>query len=178
MLVLSYFIQKQTKLQQSQKPKPKHSWDTRAPSQTASYSVHAHEGEVNCISFNPFSEFIVGTGAGDRTVAVWDLRNLGAKLHTLAGHSQEVLQLAWSPHNEPVLSSAAADRKLHVWDLSKIGTPLSPEHAEDGPPELLVSLSSPSSPPFPPIRTLFSLSMVATPTQSLTFPGTQTSPWC
>ena len=29
------------------------------------------------------------------------------------------------------------DRRLHVWDLSRIGEELSPEDAEDGPPELL-----------------------------------------
>lgn len=49
------------------------------------------------------------------------------------------LQVQWSPHNETILASSGTDRRLNVWDLSKIGEEQSPEDAEDGPPELLVS---------------------------------------
>ena len=48
--------------------------------------------------------------------------------------------MQWSPHNETILASSGTDRRLHVWDLSKIGEEQSAEDAEDGPPELLVSL--------------------------------------
>lgn len=51
-----------------------------------------------------------------------------------------ILQVQWSPHNETILASSGTDRRLHVWDLSKIGEEQSAEDAEDGPPELLVSL--------------------------------------
>ena len=50
-----------------------------------------------------------------------------------------ILQVQWSPHNETILASSGTDRRLHIWDLSKIGDEQSPEDAEDGPPELLVS---------------------------------------
>jgi WD40 repeat protein len=30
--------------------------------------------QVNCLSFNPYSEFILATGSADKTVALWDLR--------------------------------------------------------------------------------------------------------
>lgn len=49
-------------------------------------------------------------------------------------------QVQWSPHNETILASSGTDRRLHVWDLSKIGEEQSPEDAEDGPPELVVSV--------------------------------------
>lgn len=48
-------------------------------------------------------------------------------------------QVQWSPHNETILASSGTDRRLNVWDLSKIGEEQTPEDAEDGPPELLVS---------------------------------------
>lgn len=51
-------------------------------------------------------------------------------------------QVQWSPHNETILASSGTDRRLNVWDLSKIGEEQSPEDAEDGPPELLVSFHS------------------------------------
>eukprot|EP01137_Pigoraptor_chileana_P025001 Opistho-2@93833 len=113
-------------------------WDTRsATTNKASHVVEAHTAEVNCLSFNPFTEFIVATGSADKTVALWDLRNLKRKLHTFEGHTDEIFQVLWSPHHETILGSSGSDRRLHVWDLSKIGEQQTPEDAEDGPPELL-----------------------------------------
>lgn len=113
-------------------------WDTRANvTNKPSHQVEAHTAEVNCLSFNPFSEFILATGSADKTVALWDLRNLKMKLHAFESHTDEVFTVGWSPHNETILASSGSDRRLHVWDLSKIGEEQSAEDAEDGPPELL-----------------------------------------
>ncbi|GMT00568.1 hypothetical protein PENTCL1PPCAC_22742, partial [Pristionchus entomophagus] len=113
-------------------------WDTRMNTPTKpSQTVEAHAAEVNCLSFNPYSEFILATGSADKTVALWDLRNLKLKLHSFESHKDEIFQVQWSPHNETILASSGTDRRLHVWDLSKIGEEQSPEDAEDGPPELL-----------------------------------------
>lgn len=54
-------------------------------------------------------------------------------------HDGEVHQVAWSPHDEPIIASAATDRKIMIWDLRRIGEEQTPEDAEDGPPELMVS---------------------------------------
>uniref|UniRef100_A0A8B9Z3J4 RB binding protein 4, chromatin remodeling factor n=1 Tax=Buteo japonicus TaxID=224669 RepID=A0A8B9Z3J4_9AVES len=114
------------------------SWDTRSNNTSKpSHSVDAHTAEVNCLSFNPYSEFILATGSADKTVALWDLRNLKLKLHSFESHKDEIFQVQWSPHNETILASSGTDRRLNVWDLSKIGEEQSPEDAEDGPPELL-----------------------------------------
>lgn len=113
-------------------------WDTRCNNTSKpSHTVDAHTAEVNCLSFNPYSEFILATGSADKTVALWDLRNLKLKLHSFESHKDEIFQVQWSPHNETILASSGTDRRLHVWDLSKIGEEQSSEDAEDGPPELL-----------------------------------------
>ncbi|MFH4977612.1 hypothetical protein AB6A40_004321 [Gnathostoma spinigerum] len=113
-------------------------WDTRNNSSwQPAHTVEAHSAEVNCLSFNPYSEFILATGSADKTVALWDLRNLKLKLHSFESHKDEIFQVQWSPHNETILASSGTDRRLHVWDLSKIGEEQSPEDAEDGPAELL-----------------------------------------
>uniref|UniRef100_A0A2I2Z7T7 Histone-binding protein RBBP4-like N-terminal domain-containing protein n=1 Tax=Gorilla gorilla gorilla TaxID=9595 RepID=A0A2I2Z7T7_GORGO len=114
-------------------------WDTRSNTTSKpSHLVDAHTAEVNCLSFNPYSEFILATGSADKTVALWDLRNLKLKLHTFESHKDEIFQVHWSPHNETILASSGTDRRLNVWDLSKIGEEQSAEDAEDGPPELLI----------------------------------------
>jgi len=110
-------------------------WDTREGKPR--HAVQAHTAEVNCLSFNPHSEFILATGSADCTVALWDLRMLKNKMHSLDSHRDEVLAVQWSPFNEAVLASCGADRRLMVWDQSRIGDEQSGEDAEDGPPELL-----------------------------------------
>lgn len=103
---------------------------------TAAHKVVAHADAVNSIAFNAASDFVVATASADKTVALWDLRNLKLKLHSLQGHNAEVNGLSWHPHEEPILASSSADRRIIFWDLARIGEEQSPEDAEDGPPEL------------------------------------------
>lgn len=113
-------------------------WDTREKDRKKPmHKVDAHKGEINCMSFNPFSEFILVTGSTDRTVALWDMRNLSSKIHSFENHADEILQVEWSPFNEAILASASSDRRVNIWNLAKIGEEQDPEDAEDGPPELL-----------------------------------------
>ncbi|MCO5581058.1 hypothetical protein L7F22_034933 [Adiantum nelumboides] len=113
-------------------------WDTRDKGSSPKQRVeNAHASEINAVLFSPANEHIICTGSSDKTLGLWDLRNLKTKLHSLEAHTDEVLQLAWSPHNETIVASAAADRRVMMWDLSRIGEEQTPEDAEDGPPELL-----------------------------------------
>ncbi|KAI8640109.1 WD40-repeat-containing domain protein [Parasitella parasitica] len=112
-------------------------WDARNDSNKPIHDIQAHEAEVNCVAFAPDNEWVLATGSGDKTAALWDLRNLKQPIHSLRAHQSEILQLAWSPHHDAVLATASSDRRILVWDLSKIGAAQLPEEAEDGPPELL-----------------------------------------
>ncbi|NP_001105556.1 Histone-binding protein MSI1 [Zea mays] len=113
-------------------------WDLRSPAPTKPVqSVVAHQGEVNCLAFNPFNEWVVATGSTDKTVKLFDLRKIDTSLHTFDCHKEEVFQVGWSPKNETVLASCCLGRRLMVWDLSRIDQEQTPEDAEDGPPELM-----------------------------------------
>ncbi|KAL5210809.1 hypothetical protein ABZP36_006432 [Zizania latifolia] len=113
-------------------------WDLRSPAPTKPVqSVVAHQGEVNCLAFNPFNEWVVATGSTDQTVKLFDLRKIDTSLHTFVFHNEEVFQVGWSPKNETILASCCLGRRLMVWDLSRIDQEQTPEDAEDGPPELL-----------------------------------------
>mmetsp|Transcript_304 Transcript_304/g.857 ORF Transcript_304/g.857 Transcript_304/m.857 type:complete len:518 (-) Transcript_304:285-1838(-) len=114
-------------------------WDAREKNPTK--PVHAvrdaHRGDINSISFNPVNEFLAATGSADKTVKLWDMRNLKAPMQTFEGHTDQVYSVSWAPHNESILASCSADRRVGIWDLSRIGMEQSPEDAEDGPPEML-----------------------------------------
>ncbi|KAG9296065.1 hypothetical protein G9A89_011917 [Geosiphon pyriformis] len=113
-------------------------WDTRTESnEKPVHTIHAHESEINTLAFNPRSEFVLATGAGDKNVNLWDLRNPKLKLHSLQNHEAEVIQVSWSPNEETIIASASGDRRVMVWDISQIGAEQTAEEAEDGPPELL-----------------------------------------
>ena len=45
----------------------------------------AHTTDVNCLSFNPFNEFLVATGGLDQVVKLWDMRNMTEVVHEFEG---------------------------------------------------------------------------------------------
>ena len=114
--------------------------DIRTSSTTTSVvqSFEGHTDAINALSFNPASEYVLATGSGDKTIGVWDLRNLKMKLHSLVGHNDAVTSLAWHPFEEAILGSSSYDRRVCFWDLSRVGEEQTPDDAEDGPPELCV----------------------------------------
>lgn len=46
-----------------------------------------YELQVNCLAFNPVNEWVVATGSADKTVALFDIRKLTARLHTFVNHT-------------------------------------------------------------------------------------------
>ena len=114
-------------------------WDSRDSDATKPKHavLDAHTAEINCLCFSPHSDFLLATGSADKTVKLWDARNLKEKVHTFQGHKDEVFQVSWNPKEESVLASCGADRRVNVWDMTKIGEEQSAEDAEDGPAELL-----------------------------------------
>ena len=47
-------------------------WDTRSNNTSKpSHSADAHTAEVNCLSFNPYSEFILATGSADKVSVIY-----------------------------------------------------------------------------------------------------------
>lgn len=114
-------------------------WDIRKKNATDSTHCiqNAHDEDINSIAFNPVNEFLLATGSTDKTVALWDLRNLKCRIHTLSGHTDQVYNVEWAPYNESILASCSSDRRVAIWDLSRIGMEQTPDDAEDGPPELL-----------------------------------------
>ncbi|KAI2806654.1 hypothetical protein RDWZM_006454 [Blomia tropicalis] len=96
-------------------------WDTRKQSNSESIiSTVAHEDDINAISFNPFNPYLVLTASADRTIALWDVRNVSQSLHRFHSHEDEILQVCWSPNHESVFASGGRDRQIHYWNIEAI----------------------------------------------------------
>ncbi len=112
--------------------------DVRQPATDKGVLVakNGHTEPINTLAFNPATEFIIATGSGDKTIGLWDMRQLKDKLHTLEGHQDAVTALSWNPHEPSILGSGSYDRRMIFWDVGKVGEELLPEDQDDGPPEL------------------------------------------
>lgn len=76
--------------------------------------ISGHLGWVRSISVEPGNQWFC-TGAGDRTIKIWDLASGSLRL-TLTGHISTVRGLAVSPRH-PYLFSCGEDKMVKCWDL-------------------------------------------------------------
>ena len=71
-------------------------WDSRSKNKCKSSSdVIAHTEDVSSLTFSGFDESLMITGSKDRTLALWDLRNLSVKVHSLTGHANAIEKVSF-----------------------------------------------------------------------------------
>lgn len=76
--------------------------------------ISGHLGWVRALAFEPNNKWFC-TGAGDRTIKIWDLASGTLKL-SLTGHISTVRGLAVSSRH-PYLFSCGEDKQVKCWDL-------------------------------------------------------------
>lgn len=76
--------------------------------------ISGHLGWVRSLAVEPNNQWFA-SGAGDRTIKIWDLATGGLKV-TLTGHISTVRGLAVSPRH-PYLFSCGEDKMVKCWDL-------------------------------------------------------------
>lgn len=76
--------------------------------------ISGHLGWVRALAMEPGNQWFA-SGAGDRTIKIWDLASGTLKL-TLTGHISCVRGLAVSPRH-PYLFSCGEDKMVKCWDL-------------------------------------------------------------
>lgn len=76
--------------------------------------ISGHLGWVRSLAIEPGNQWFA-SGAGDRTIKIWDLASGSLKL-TLTGHISTVRGLAVSPRH-PYLFSCGEDKMVKCWDL-------------------------------------------------------------
>ncbi|RHZ72149.1 hypothetical protein Glove_245g6 [Diversispora epigaea] len=78
--------------------------------------ISGHLGWVRSVAVEPGNKWFA-TGAGDRTIKIWDLASGTLRL-TLTGHISTVRGLAVSPRH-PYLFSCGEDKMVKCWDLEQ-----------------------------------------------------------
>ncbi|PHH91749.1 hypothetical protein CDD83_10453 [Cordyceps sp. RAO-2017] len=76
--------------------------------------ISGHLGWVRSLAVEPGNKWFA-SGAGDRTIKIWDLA-AGSLMLTLTGHISTVRGLAVSPRH-PYLFSCGEDKMVKCWDL-------------------------------------------------------------
>lgn len=76
--------------------------------------ISGHLGWVRALAVEPNNQWFA-TGAGDRTIKIWDLASGNLRL-TLTGHISTVRGLAVSPRH-PYMFSCGEDKMVKCWDL-------------------------------------------------------------
>uniref|UniRef100_A0A8C0TZR2 Histone-binding protein RBBP7-like n=1 Tax=Cyanistes caeruleus TaxID=156563 RepID=A0A8C0TZR2_CYACU len=116
-------------------------WDMRSNTTSKpSHSVDAHTAEVNCLSFNSYSNFILATCSADKMVAlgtdchlnVWDLSKIGEEqsaedaedglpelLFIHGGHTAKTSDFSWNPNEPWVFCSVSEDNIMQIWQMAE-----------------------------------------------------------
>lgn len=90
-------------------------WDHTLPKPNIS-SHRAHESEILSLDFNKYEQQIV-TSSTDKTIRLWDLRNLVKPINILGHHRYPAKKVRFSPHLPWLLGSAGYDMNVHFYDL-------------------------------------------------------------
>jgi ribosome assembly protein RRB1 len=113
----------------------------------AQISWRAHDCDVNVISWNSTSKFLLASGDDKGEFRIWDLRMLDHKSFDKKGydsitlirwHAQAIKSLQFEPGEDSVLTVASADKKLTIWDFSvEVEESEQTPSGDDIPPQLM-----------------------------------------
>lgn len=94
-------------------------WDKRQRS-APMLKVHAHEADVNVVSWNRSTSYMLASGGDDGTLRIWDLRNFTSSefVAHFKHHRAAVTSVEWCPHEASMLATTSADNQTIVWDLA------------------------------------------------------------
>ena len=91
-------------------------------------TFEAHDCDVNVMSWNTTTKFLLASGDDKGEFKIWDLRMLGSggqgnkkemdSITKIRWHTQAITSLQFEPREESVLAVASADNKLTLWDFS------------------------------------------------------------
>ncbi|KAF8579001.1 glutamate-rich WD repeat containing [Ramaria rubella] len=107
-------------------------WDVRVRGRQSVIGLEAaHESDVNVISWNKNTTYLLLSGGDEGGIKVWDLRNFKesterkpSPVASFTWHEAPITSIEWHPTEDSVFAASGADDQVTLWDLSV-------EHDED-----------------------------------------------
>ena len=119
-------------------------WDTRQASGPVAV-IAASGSDINAISWNPLSTFLLASGADDGEWATWDLRHLhtgstrkSSPLISFRWHQAPISSIEWNPLEPSLIMVSGSDDQLTIWDLTMEREPCIDNHPDDELPSQLL----------------------------------------
>lgn len=125
-------------------------WDVRLKSRKSVIAVEdAHDQDVNVISWNRGTDYLLLSGGDEGALKVWDLRHF--KSNTAGGapapspvanfnwHKGPISSVEWHPTEDSIFAASGRDNQITLWDLSveEDDEEIQGQGLKDVPPQLL-----------------------------------------
>jgi ribosome assembly protein RRB1 len=90
-------------------------------------SFKASDCDINVLSWNTSSKFLLASGDDKGEFQIWDLRNLKPttgkgedfeSITRIRWHTQAITSIQFEPREDSVLAVTSADDKFTLWDFS------------------------------------------------------------
>ncbi|EJD03670.1 WD40 repeat-like protein [Fomitiporia mediterranea MF3/22] len=125
-------------------------WDIRMKGRKNALAVTpAHENDVNVISWNRSTSYLLLSGGDEGGIKVWDLRNFSNSKPTpspvacFMWHKAPITSIEWHPSEDSIFAASGADDQVTLWDLAveqdddEAGVPMEDGSQDNVPPQLL-----------------------------------------
>ncbi|KAK0557295.1 Ribosome assembly protein rrb1 [Tilletia horrida] len=111
-------------------------WDVRVKSRKSVLAVEAaHEQDVNVISWNRLTDYLLLSGGDEGGLNVWDLRSMASAkpasgkaasapaaaptpVASFQWHTAPISSVEWHPSEDSVFAASGRDDQVTLWDLS------------------------------------------------------------
>ncbi|PPQ64506.1 hypothetical protein CVT26_002045 [Gymnopilus dilepis] len=128
-------------------------WDVRVKGRRSVAGITAaHDSDVNVISWNRLTSYLLVSGGDEGAIKTWDLRNvqkLGSAavdpspVASFVWHKAPITSIEWHPTEDSIFAAGGADDQVTLWDLAvehdadETGMGESFNGEQDVPPQLL-----------------------------------------
>lgn len=85
-------------------------YDTRDRSK-AQLVIAAHDADVNVISWNALTSYMLASGGDDGALRIWDLRALPTYVANFTFHKQPITSVEWCPQESSMLATCSEVRE-------------------------------------------------------------------
>lgn len=85
-------------------------YDTRDRSK-AQLAIAAHDADVNVISWNALTSYMLASGGDDGALRIWDLRALPTYVANFTFHKQPITSVEWCPQESSMLATCSEVRE-------------------------------------------------------------------